>query len=287
MSPFRETALVLAHETRRNLRSAKTLVLLILYSLATALSGFAFVTATRKLQEGLGPMTGGQELSAEQLSAMKMGGLSIIFGKDEALLRYLAGIPLVVIFFFWFTLHFLPLLTALMGFDQISGELQTRSLRFVSLRARRGSVLAGKVLAQAVLLFGLTAIVNLGVFAYAALSTEGFAVGEGLLSLVRFWLLGLAFASAYLGLAALASSLYRTPIFSLLTILCALIGFSILGFLSRFESLSALAWAVPSHYEEGLYSPQWSRLLPSVGAHCAFAAIFLAAAFLALRARDL
>jgi len=287
MSPFRETLIIFTHETRRNLRSAKTLVLLILYALATTLSGVAFVTATRKLQEGITSMSGGQALPAEQLNELKMSGLSMIFGKDETLIRYLAEVPLVVVFFFWFALLFLPLLTALMGFDQISGELQSRSLRFVSLRARRGSVLAGKVLAQVALLFGLTAIINLGIFAYAALSTEGFQVGVGLLSLLKFWLLGLVYASTYIGLSALCSTLFRVPIFSLLTTLCVLFSFWLVAILSRFESLRFLGYAVPSHYESGLYSPEWAKLFSSLGAYGAFAAVFLSLAWLALRARDL
>lgn len=288
MSPLRETLVVFAHEMRRNLRSAKTLVLLILYALATALSGVLFVAATRTAQESISTMSGGQTLRPEQLDELKMGGLSLIFGQDPALVRYLVEIPLVVVFFFWFALLFLPLLTALMGFDQISGELQSRSLRFVSLRARRGSLLAGKVLAQAALLLGLTAVVNLGIFGYAAASTEGFKVGVGLFSMIKFWLLGLVYASSYIGLSALCSTLFRVPIFSLLTALCVLFGFWLAALLSRFSSwLGFLSYVLPSHYERGLFSPEWDKLLPSMGAYAAFAAIFLCLAWLSLRARDL
>jgi ABC-2 type transport system permease protein len=287
MSPLRETSIVFAHETRRHLRSAKTLVLLILYALATALSGVLFVAATRTAQEGISSMSGGQALQPEQLDELKMGGLSLIFGQDPALVRYLVQIPLVVVFFFWFALLFLPLLTTLMGFDQISGELQSRSLRFVSLRARRGSLLAGKVLAQAALLFALTAVVNLGIFAYAAASTEGFQVGVGLAAMIRFWLLGLVYASAYIGLVALCSTLFRAPIVSLLIALCALFAFWLTAFLSRFEAIRFLGYLVPSHYERGLFSPEWDHVLPSVGAYLAFAVVFLCLAWLSLRARDL
>ncbi len=287
MSPLRETLIVFAHETRRHLRSAKTLVLLILYALATALSGVLFVAATRTAQEGISSMSGGQALRPEQLDELKMGGLSLIFGQDPALVRYLVQIPLVVVFFFWFALLFLPLLTTLMGFDQISGELQSRSLRFVSLRARRGSLLAGKVLAQAALLFALTAVVNLGIFAYAAASTEGFQVGVGLASMIRFWLLGLVYASAYIGLVALCSTLFRAPIVSLLIALCALFAFWLTAVLSRIEAIRFLGYLVPSHYERGLFSPEWDQVLPSVGAYLAFAVVFLCLAWLSLRARDL
>jgi ABC-2 type transport system permease protein len=287
MNAVNETWVVFEHEMLRSVRSAKTLVLLILYSLATGVSGLIFVAATRKIQEQFLAATQGKEMPPEALMELKMGGLATVLGKDEALLRYLAQIPLVVVFFAWFAFFFVPLLSALMGFDQVSGELQSRSVRFVSLRARRGSLLAGKVLAQLALLLGLTAIINLGVFVYASLAVSGFPVGQGLLTMARFWLLTLVYASAYIGLVTLCSSLFRTPLFSLLTTLSVLLGFWMLGLLSHFAHLHFLAYVVPSHYQEGLFSPHPVTVLGSAGVYLAFAAVFLCLAGLTIRARDL
>jgi ABC-2 type transport system permease protein len=287
MNALTETWVVFSHEARRSARSAKTLVLLILYSLASVISGLIFVAASRKAQEGLATLAGGQQIPADDMVKMKMGALSLFFGKEEELLRYLADIPLVVLFFYKFALFFLPLLIALMGFDQISGELSSRSIRYVSLRARRGSLLAGKVIAQAAVLLGLTAVMNLGVFAYAAATTENFAVGAGLAAMARFWLLALVYTSTYLGLTALCSALFRTPIVSLLTSLCALFVFWLLAMLGKFEKLAFLSWATPSHYEDGLVSLEPLQALGAAGAYVLFAAAFLGLAYLALRRRDL
>ena len=287
MSPFKETFIVLQHEVKRSLRSAKTLVLLILYALATLISGLVFIAATRTLQDKLNEALTGRELPPEALMQMKLGGLSTIFGKDEEQLKYLASMPLIVIFFAWFALFFLPLLTALIGFDQVSGELQTRSIRFVSLRARRGSLLAGKVLAQLALLFGLTAIINLAVFGYAALSIKDFPVGSGFLAMARFWALTLVYASAYVGVATLCSTLFRTPIFSFLTAVAFLFLTWVLALLAHLEKLSFIKYALPSHYEDGFFKADTVAVLGSVGALCGFAAAFLALAYFALRTRDL
>lgn len=286
MSPLTETLLVFQHELKRSVRSAKTLVLLILYGLATTIFGLVMVAATRKLQEKLAETLQGRELPPEALMELKMGGLSMIFGKDDEQLRYLSSMPLIVIAFAWFAMLFLPMLTALMGFDQISGELQSRSIRFVTLRARRASLLGGKVLAQLALLVGLTAVINLGVFAYAALSVEGFPAGSGFVALARFWALTLVYATSYVGLVALCSSLFRTPILSLLTSIAALLAFGALHLLSLFEKLSFLKYALPSHYEEGFFQPDPLRVLGSVGAFAALAALFLVLSWLTLRARD-
>lgn len=287
MNPLQETWLVFAHEVRRALRSAKTLVLLILYGLASVMSGIVFVAATRKAQEGLSSLAPGAAADPEAMLKFKMGALSFFFGKEEELLRFLAEVPVIVLFFYKFALFFLPLLIALMGFDQISGELSTRSLRYVSLRARRGSLLAGKVLAQAAVLLGLTAVLNLAVFVYAAATTTPFNVGSGLLAMARFWLLALIYVSAYLGLTALCSALFRTPIVSLLTALCALFGFWLLAILGKFESMSFLRWLTPSTYEPGLGSFDLTQALGSAGAFALFAALFLSLAWAALRWRDL
>lgn len=287
MNALHETWAVFSHETRRSVRSAKTLVLLILYSLAALLGGVLFVAATRKIQSGLTAMTAGQQMPPEALEQMKMGSLALFFGKDETLLHYLADIPLIVLFFFKFALLFLPLLIVLMGFDQISGELQSRAMRFAALRSSRGALLAGKVAAQVVLLLGLTAVINALLFAYAAATTEGFALGPGLVALIKFWLLTLVFGLAYIGLTAMCSALFRAPVFSLLTALCALFGFWLIAVMGRFESLKLLSYLAPSHYEDGLISPSWPQAFTSVGAYVAFAAVFLSAAWLALRTRDI
>lgn len=286
MSPFRETLIVFQHEMKRSLRSAKTLVLLILYALATLISGMVFIAATRGLQDKLNESLKGQELPPEALMQMKLGGLSAIFGKDEEQLKYLASMPLIVIFFAWFALFFLPLLTALIGFDQVSGELQTRSIRFVSLRSRRGSLLAGKVLSQLALLFGLTAIMNLAIFGYAALSIKDFPVGAGFAAMARFWALTLVYATTYVGVATLCSCLFKTPVFSFLTAVAYLFLTWVLALLAHLQNFGWLNYALPSHYQDGFFKADTMAVLGSVGALCGFAALFLGLAYLALRTRD-
>jgi len=286
MSPFKETLIVFEHEMKRSLRSAKTLVLLILYSLATVISGLVFIAATRGFQEKLSGALQGQEIPADAMSELKLEGLKAIVGSNEAQIQYLASIPLIVLFFTWFALRFIPLLTALIGFDQVSGELQTRSIRFVTLRARRGSLLTGKVLAQVALLIGMTAIVNLGVFGYAAATIKDFPVGAGFAAMARFWGLTLVSALVYVGAATLFSCLFRTPLLSFLSAISFLLATGTMAWLAVFDRFKFLKHALPSTYEEGFFKVDAMGVLGSVGALLGFAAGFLALSYLALRARD-
>jgi ABC-2 type transport system permease protein len=89
---------------------------------------------------------------------MRKGFLGFLVGGDQAMMEALAqcpcrpgglqGHPL-----------FLPVYIALMGFDQVSGEVGPRSIRYLTVRARRSSLLLGKFLSQATVLLGLVLII--------------------------------------------------------------------------------------------------------------------------------
>jgi len=289
MQALSETSVIFLHELRRGVRSAKALVLLILFALASTLVCAGYVVVSKKAETALAQAAGGTEIPSETKEQMKKEGVKYFFSDDEQqTVDWLVDVPVVVLLFFKMTLLFLPLLALLIGFDQVSGELQSRSIRFASLRARRGSLLAGKLLSQAVLLLGLTAVVNAGLFVFAVATEKDLAVGSMLFGMIRLWLLALVYTAAYLGLAALCSSLFRTPIYSLLTGLCALFGFWLLAVLPRiWDSLKFLSYATPSFYERGLMSPEVWPALGSVGAFLGFAGLFIGMAYLALRGRDL
>src|SRR5947209_1420141 len=65
--------------------------------------------------------------------------ISTFFSDDETMTEALTVIPLVLLVVFKTTLRFLPLYTGIMGFDQISGEVGPRSIRYLVVRSRRSS----------------------------------------------------------------------------------------------------------------------------------------------------
>ncbi len=260
---------------RRTVRSAKSIVFLIFYSLAAIASGMVFFKATSVLQTALNAAPG-------HADALTHGALAIVFSHDTETVRYLSQIPLVVVFLIWFSFLFLPLLATLIGFDQIAGELQTKSLRFTVLRARRTSLLIGKAAAQLLVLLGLTAIINLAVFVYSAVFLD-FPIALGLVAMARFWLLTFVYASAYVGLVSLCSTLFRTPILSLLTSFSILFAFWIL----RLLNLPVISYFIPSNYQENLFSPDFSKVMVSVAAYSGFAAVFIGLSVLVISRRNL
>src|SRR6185369_9811153 len=165
LSPLLETLTVTRTELLRILRNARVLVLLLLFGTCTALIGLVVGLLTRSLD------TQGPEAAA---------------AASAGILGFLA------------TLIFLPLFIALLGYDQLSGEVSTGSVRYLAVRSRRGSILIGKFLAQALVMGVLLALVLLGLFVAGAglrpgLDLVGYAAAAG-----RFWIGGGAFAFGYL-----------------------------------------------------------------------------------------
>lgn len=262
MDGLKEIAVVWSAETLRAVRSARTLVLLGLYSMFSLV---VLLIATLVARKARLDMAGTAEL--EQL-------------------------PLDVTWIFNITLWFLPAYVALMGFDQISGEVGPRSIRYLTVRARVSSVLLGKFLVQASLLVGLVFVIDVGLFIYARFAHPNFVFSAMVLNLLKVWLATLVFALAYVALTSFCSSLFRTSGLSLVFNFVMLLTFLAMELAGKhlFEDKSVLSYIrylAPSYYSENLLSPVLSEFGLSALAYACFTVVFLGGSYAVLRARDL
>ena len=287
MSPLLETMSVARTELLRTLRNARVLVLLLLFGTSTALVGLLVGLVTR----------GFSSQDPEAAAAASAGILGFLVGGDGAAFERLSELPLLVPVVFRITLFFVPLFIALLGYDQLSAEVSTGSIRYLAVRARRGSILAGKFLAQAVVMGVLLALVLVGLFAAGAGLRPGLDPVAYGAAAARFWVGGAALTFSYLALTTLASALTSGPGSSLLLNVGALIGFWLLDAVGGRAALlhrmggppswtEALRWLSPSAYASGVLGSS-SALATSAAAYGVFGAIFLAAAFAVFRLRDL
>ena len=257
----------------RLFRSGKALVLLVLYGLIEAAGGVIFALVSKS--------AAGQLMSSGLLAIVASGG-------DKALQMRLQSIPVPILFAYWFTLFVMPPLVLLMGFDQIAGELSTRSVRYLAFRSRRVSWALGKALAQVIALFGLSLAANLVVLIFSLATVPNIAFMPAVGWLLALWLLSLIYGAAYVGLVTLVSSLFRTPFLALAAGAVVLVAFGMAGLLARWiESIHLLSYALPGSYAQGLISPDISVAVGSAAALLGFAAVFLGGAVGVLRARDL
>jgi ABC-2 type transport system permease protein len=282
-------------ECRRTVRSARVVALLGLYSMFSLLVLLVVGGITKAMREQVDEQlaqAGADAAAGVQVAEeMRKGFLGFLVGGDQAMMEALAQVPLVVLVVFKVTLFFLPVYIALMGFDQVSGEVGPRSIRYLTVRARRSSLLLGKFLSQATVLLGLVLIIDLAIFVYAAFTTPDFAPASLALNLLKFWLAAVVFSLAYLALTTFCSGLFRSPALSLIFNIFMLFGFWLVNTVGSFASegnpLAYVRYLSPSHYANNLLHPRLAEFAVSGAAYAAFAVVFLGAALFVLRARDL
>ncbi|WP_323383080.1 ABC transporter permease [Myxococcus dinghuensis] len=296
MDGLKETVVIWGAELRRAVRSGRAMVLLGLYSMFSALvllvvgwlaSEVRAAVNARLAEAG----AGGEEASARIAEEMRKGVLGFLTSNDTAMIEALAQVPVEVLLVFKITLFFLPAYVALMGFDQLSGEVGPRSIRYLTVRARRSSVLLGKFLSQASMLLGLVLIIDLAVFIYARIANPDFGFAAMSLNLLKFWLAAIVFSLSYVALTTLCSALFRAPAVSLVFNFIMLFVFWLMDTVGRAvgeESvLHFLRYLSPSYYAGNLLHPGLAQFGASGAAYAAFATLFIMCAYVTLRARDL
>jgi hypothetical protein len=256
---------------------------------------------------------------AARAKAMEVGGLSAAQAFDEKsqefttqVLGWLgwatkedvdaifaAKVPLLLIFFFAAASYFLPLLVALVAFDQFS-ELSTRGARYALLRVRRGSYFAGKASAAAgsVAAFLLVMwIIATGVAVWHE-GTEVFlpALHEG----IRGWILMCVLSLPYLSITAFISS-WVTPGYAFLLTLGCWIAMALgevvvnnlipwifiqAGWPSAGEQERRLLALFPWHHSPNLIARSAGPLASGIGGLLILATIGYALTYLNIRRRD-
>ncbi|MCP3167084.1 ABC transporter permease [Myxococcus qinghaiensis] len=295
MDGLKETLVIWGAEFRRAVRSGRAVVLLGLYSMFSALVLLVIGKLTSDLRATMNERLAGAGADAESAARMmeetRKGVLGFLTSNDTSMMEALAQVPIEVLLVFKVTLFFLPAYVALMGFDQISGEVAPRSMRYLTVRARRSSVLMGKFLTQAALLVGLVLVIDLAIFVYARIANPDFGFAALSLNLLKFWLAAIVFSLAYVALTTLCSSVFRTPGVSLVFNFILLFVFWLMDTVGRASgetgALRFLRYLSPSNYAGDLLHPKITEFGVSGAAYAAFATLFLLGAYGALRARDL
>ena len=324
MTGLSEIGIIWRGELVRSLKSGRALVLLILFVLFTtlvlgAIAAFAYgftsnqekrfdeEIAQSPYKDDLDPKkVAEQREKAKSSSGPKKWLINNLFAdEDAALAEMLLALPFTLLIVYKLTLIFLPLFITLMGFDQISGEMSTKSIRYLAVRVRRSSLVLGKFLAQTSVLALLTLVCVFIMVAVSLWLDPEFTTGKAATTLVKLWACALVFSLAYMALSSMCSSLFKQPAVALalnMIFLFVIWAIALLGNLVQLPGASASGMSISSlkpesawgyvrylsvwNYAPDLIHPKWERFLAAGGAHLGFAMIFLAASYLVLRVRD-
>jgi len=265
MNPLLETWLVAARDCRKNVRSAKGLVMLGISLLGALVCTFKLP----KFEEALGNM---QKLDQEQLHEVKSQFFGKLYG-DEATGATLANAPIKLVFLFYVEVWLVPLLVMIIGFDGISSDLQYRSVRYWTIRTRRASYYAGKFLALWSVIGLVTLVMQILIWAVTIARAEAPA-GETILWGLRFWATSLPITGAWCGIAILASSLFRTPMLSLLATGATFFVLFFTGFvIGKWGDVAYLRYLYPNNFDAWIMSGKNDQMLEGVGVCLAFIAV--------------
>lgn len=210
---IREVGTVVRHEFRSLFLSWRALVPMGIYAGFGALAMLIFMKIAGAASDQFNAM-GGEEAtggSLQTLAEQTVGGALRFAGwgnEGDIAELFRDQVPLLIVFFFVLASYFLPLLVALVSFDQFS-ELSTRGARFALLRVRRLSYLAGKALAAAATVSAFLLAMWLVVVVVTSVQGGAEVVPRAIKEGVRGWLLMTLLSLPYLSLTALVSSVVR------------------------------------------------------------------------------
>lgn len=302
MEGLTQLGVLFGGEWRRTVRSARVVVLLLLFAMFTLLALLVVGAASNALDKQLGGQLAAgasPEAAAQAMDQLRRGTIGFLFSDDTAAIEALAKIPLVVLVVFRLTLVFLPLYIALMGFDQLAGEIGPKSIRYLLVRASRSSILFGKFLGQAAVLIALVGVIDTAIFTYARITHPDFGTALALLTWFKLWVAAAVFSLAYLALTTLCSALFRSPAVSLVFNVVVLFAFWLMDAVGQHalftakmndaapSAAAAVRYFSPSHYSANLLHPSLSHFAVSGAAFAGFALVFLLAAYAVMRERDL
>lgn len=314
MTDLGETKAVWRGETLRAMRSGRVVVLLLLFlmfvGLALTVVGFFNKQINAKVEEQA--KSAGVDLTDErakdQLNEGKKQFLSVFITDDEEMLDSLLTLPLVLLVVFKLTLRFVPLFVALMGFDQLAGEIGPKSIRFLVVRLKRNNLILGKFASQVTIFTALLFVCTLLMVLVAkVLNADTFTAKEIAIWTARLLVSSFVLALAYLALTTFCSALVRSGAVSLVLNIMILFGIwfvALVGEWYRLPGEVAEAGSIASmikdesvmayvrylsvwHFGQDLLHPDWVRFVTAAVVHVGFAAALLGLAQLSMKKRDL
>jgi ABC-type transport system involved in multi-copper enzyme maturation permease subunit len=321
---LQEIGVIWRGELGQSLKSGRIVVLLVLFLLFTGLTllGIGWLSwqwnqkQQKAFEDEIANSPYKEDLDPAKVAEMRKKAadnnegkkfiVNLLFSDDDAALgEALLAIPFVLLIVFKLSIIFLPLFIALMGFDQLSAEIGSRSIRYLVVRARRSSLVLGKFATQGTVLALLMLVCVVAMIVVSLIVDPDFTTGKAALTLLKLWVVSVVFSLAYLGLTTFCSALFRQPAVSLVlnVILLFVVWFiALIGDAYRLPGQSATSMSLASlkpesvvgyvryvsvwHFSADLIHPHWQRFGAAGLAHLGFAMVFLGAAYLVLRARD-
>jgi hypothetical protein len=171
----------------------------------------------------------------------------------------------------------LPLAISFLAFNQTTGDIQSRGLRYLLLRTERSNIFLGRFLGTAIFSTGVIAFLILTIVLYLGLKTRLYPAMDLLIwSIQGFYALSILMLP-YIALCAMISACVSSQFLSLILAKLLIAGtllFAVLGRLA-WEPLKYVKWLLPWGWQNHLLHPSFTHWGCASLACLAYTAVFL------------
>jgi ABC-type transport system involved in multi-copper enzyme maturation permease subunit len=183
----------------------------------------------------------------------------------------------------------LPLAISFLAFNQVSGDVQSRGLRYLLLRTERGNIYLGRFLGTVVFSTGVIAFLILTIVLYLGLKTGLYPARELLIwSVQGFYALSMLMLP-YIAVCAMISACVSSPFLSLILAKLIIAGTLLFAAIGTFvwEPLKYIKYLLPWGWQNHLLHPSWLHWGGAGLACLAYTAVFLMLGYRRFERRDL
>jgi hypothetical protein len=184
--------------------------------------------------------------------------------------------PALISLFLIMMLAFIPFLGSLAGFNQTSGDIGSKGLRYLLPRTERANIFFGRLIATYLFALAVMTIIVLAVGLYTVVKVRFYPTGDVLFWLARGWLMFAIFLLPWITLSAWISCTIEIPFLSLLVCELGLLVWVIvvLVMTGRLEEAKYAAYATPWGWKLWLLDPSPVKTLGGIAAMLGFSGLF-------------
>ncbi len=183
----------------------------------------------------------------------------------------------------------LPFAISFLAFNQTTGDIQSRGLRYLLLRTERSNIFLGRFLGTAIFSTGVIAFLILTIVLYLGLKTRLYPARDLLIwSIQGFYALSILMLP-YIALCAMISACVSSTFLSLILAKLLIAGTLLFAVLGRlvWEPLKYIKWLLPWGWQNHLLHPSFTHWGCASLACLVYTAVFLMLGYRRFAKRDL
>ena len=263
--------LIAKNHARFSVRSGTGLI----FSLITILVGLVIASIFMDPAAGV---EGSDDIAQAQISEVAIPVIKWLTDATDAQITYwLLDQPALVTAFMFVFVLLVPFMVCLGAFNQLSGDIGSRGIRYQLLRTERANLFIGRFLGTYLFCLSIYALLFSVVAIFFVAQIDFYSAGDVLLWMLRGFFVVAIYSLPYVAFCALISCAIGSP-FGSLALSYMFVGlFPLLIWIAekRWEPAEYVGYLMPWKYRLLLFDPDPVTMLGAAAAMVAFTGVFL------------